>query len=137
MTISLLIVVAGLVVGGLGWRWLDNRKDRALNAHAIDMQRLRQEREHAARELDLKERQIAIDERKAGPLKPPAVGEIPPDLIAFANNESESWAREDAMQLIDEAFTESNGNWDLARSYVAVRTMTQPPSRLPKDKLLS
>lgn len=130
--VCLAVIVALLV---FGWRALDLRNDRQSNAQAIEIQRLAQERDRANRELALKEREVAITERRSPTLTPPDLSTFPKDLLAMANNESEEWARDDAQAVIAEAYLETGGDWTRAANYVGSRVMSQRESRLPKHLL--
>lgn len=130
------VIAVCLLVGVMGWRALEVRRQRQIDQHAIEIQRLTQDREHRTRELAIKEREIAVIERKEPrPIQPPAPSEFPPDILSVAGGESEGWAREDALQLISEAYVESAGDWSRAKVYLTSKYIAQPTSRLPKELL--
>ena len=133
MLLPLLIVAMIVVLLSVAvWRFERFATTRRDEQHAIEIQRLRQEREHAERELELKAREIAITERAAPPVDVPPVAEFPPEIVAIAMDESEEWAREDGLKLIAEAYVEADGDWSRASHVLAMRYATLPEPRAPR-----
>lgn len=75
------------------------------------------------RELDLREREIAIVERlKAEPVEPEP---IPPDLMALALQQSEPFAQDDILKVIRQTYAETR-DWNMARRAVGRAAFRDP-----------
>ena len=86
------------------------------------------------RELELREREIAVAERVER-VEVPAVSQFPSEALSFVSDESEEWAREAAVLLVGEAYVDAGGDWKRAGSLLSHRYAMQPESRLPKHLL--
>lgn len=131
--VAMVLVIATLLL--LAWRverWLTRRQD---DAQAIRIQQLHQERRAKERELELREREVAVSERVPPVVQVPPVTEYPPEIMGGVIDESEEWARQDGLLLIAESYVESGGDWKKAGQHLAHRYASQPESRLPKELL--
>jgi hypothetical protein len=67
--------------------------------------------------------QVAERWAPGGPAVPkPEDAPIPADLLAFANQESEQWAKDEALELIRRKYIE-HGHWNAVRSAVGIGSM--------------